>query len=157
MDCDCGSDGRCGRHPGGFKKKAPPQDYSLAEAIATELTGMWYELVGLDHHKDRDCHWGIEQRWSYGDPPTWRVTHDGYVAGCIHIKGLTSYGGALRALIETLVDTIRENNKMDPEYAAEWAGPGVVDATDRISKRLEDMMPAYRAALADLPQRVEID
>lgn len=45
----------------------------------TELAGEWYELVGRDHHKDRDCHFYIEKKWSYGQPAVYVVQHDGYV------------------------------------------------------------------------------
>lgn len=44
----------------------------------TALTEEWYHLIGKDHHKDRDCHWMIEERWSYGYPPVWAVIHHGY-------------------------------------------------------------------------------
>jgi hypothetical protein len=46
----------------------------------TALTEKWCRYVGLDHHKDRDCHFYIEKRWSYGDPPKYRAQHYGYVA-----------------------------------------------------------------------------
>lgn len=130
--------------------------HTLAEAIAVDLTRLWYELVGLDHHKDRDCHWTIEQVWSYGQEPTWRMSHNGYVAGDIYATA-NSYGGALRALIETLIETIKDHSEYDQEYIAEWAGEGVGDSMDRIAKELEDKMPAYQAALAELPGRIEID
>lgn len=44
------------------------------------LTKLWYRYVGLDHHKDRDCHFYIEKRWSYGDKPYYTAYHNGYVA-----------------------------------------------------------------------------
>lgn len=44
-----------------------------------ELTQKWYEIVSRDMHKDRDCHFTIEKRWSYGQPPTYVVQHDGYI------------------------------------------------------------------------------
>lgn len=42
----------------------------------TELTERWYELIG-DDHKDRDCHWYVEMRWSYGLPQVYVVVHEG--------------------------------------------------------------------------------
>jgi hypothetical protein len=30
----------------------------------TKLTNEWYFLIGKDHHKDRDCHWYVENKWS---------------------------------------------------------------------------------------------
>ena len=45
----------------------------------TRLTDFWYKYVSKDHHKDRDCHWYIEQVWSYGDEPKWNAHHYGYI------------------------------------------------------------------------------
>lgn len=44
-----------------------------------DLTKIWYEIVSLDHHKDRDCHWTIEIQYSYGNKPVYAVLHYGYV------------------------------------------------------------------------------
>lgn len=54
-------------------------DYNELSAEITRLTGVWYELVNVDHHKDRDCHWTIETTWSYGEGPKFHVWHEGYV------------------------------------------------------------------------------
>jgi hypothetical protein len=51
---------------------------TLEEEI-TILTDKWYKYVNLDHHKDRDCHWYIEKRWSYGNAPYYQAFHDGYI------------------------------------------------------------------------------
>lgn len=45
----------------------------------TALTGAWYAYAGMDHHKDRDCHFYIEKVWSYGNSPIYRVSHPGYI------------------------------------------------------------------------------
>lgn len=55
------------------------EEYNDLSAEITRLGGVWYELVNIDHHKDRDCHWGIDVVWSYGEPPKFRAWHDGYV------------------------------------------------------------------------------
>ncbi len=44
------------------------------------LTEFWYDYVGQDHHKDRDCHFFINQFWSYGRPPVYRIEHYGYIS-----------------------------------------------------------------------------
>ena len=44
------------------------QEMNYEEEI-TKLTELWYEIVGNDHHKDRDCHWYINKVWSYGEKP----------------------------------------------------------------------------------------
>lgn len=45
----------------------------------TRLSAIWYEYVGLDHHKDRDCHWIVETRFSYGEGPNFQAAHYGYI------------------------------------------------------------------------------
>jgi hypothetical protein len=70
------------------------------------LTKEWYSLISGGHHKDRDCHWNIETRWSYGNPPNYYVYHYGYlVANEIAIKA-SSYEDALNKLKKALENTI---------------------------------------------------
>ena len=66
-----------------------------------ELTEKWYKLVSQGHHKDRDCHWRIVERWSYGEAPCYFIEHDGYVVDGIDIKCAT-YEEAQRKLISIL-------------------------------------------------------
>ena len=49
------------------------------EEEVTKLTGIWYEYVNKDHHKDRDCHWYIHKTWSYGEEPYYQAYHHGYI------------------------------------------------------------------------------
>lgn len=48
-------------------------DESLAALVAE-----YYEALAGDVHKDRDGHWSISERWSYGEHVGWFVEHDGY-------------------------------------------------------------------------------
>lgn len=73
----------------------------------TELTNVWYTLIGPDHHKDRDCHWYIETRWSYGSPPKYTVWHRGYILDEINENWCT-YEQALGRLKEILLREIKE-------------------------------------------------
>lgn len=73
----------------------------------TNLTSEWYKLIGKDHHKDRDCHWYIESRWSYGDGPKYMVIHHGYVADRIE-EEYKSYNEALAGLKHTLKYWIKQ-------------------------------------------------
>lgn len=52
---------------------------SAADEI-TALAAEYHKLIGGDHHKDRDCHWYIETRWSYGQAPKYIARHHGYVS-----------------------------------------------------------------------------
>ncbi len=42
------------------------------------LIAEYDEIVHRDVHKERDCHWQIAERWSYGECAGWFVEHDGY-------------------------------------------------------------------------------
>lgn len=63
-----------------------------------ELTQLWYELVQLDHHKDRDCHWTIQTQYSYGSPPAYDILHAGYLYKDVD-KSFNSYQEAESALM----------------------------------------------------------
>lgn len=78
----------------------------LIEEI-TKLTDEWYTLISPDHHKDRDCHWYIETKWSYGQPPKYNAQHYGYIIGDIE-EECDSYDEALLKLKETLTYEIKE-------------------------------------------------
>ena len=49
------------------------------EKQVTELAEKYHKLIAGDHHKDRDCHWTIETKWSYGNEPVFIVEHKGYL------------------------------------------------------------------------------
>ena len=76
----------------------------------TELSDEWYTLVGPSHHKDRDCHWYVETKWSYGQPPTYAVQHYGYILDRIE-EECDSYEEALTVLRDILKEKIEEEKK----------------------------------------------
>jgi len=73
----------------------------------TKLTDDWYHLIGKDHHKDRDCHWYIETKWSYGYPPKYTVQHWGYLVNEIE-KEYDSYEEALGGLRDILKEKVQQ-------------------------------------------------
>ena len=79
---------------------------NLVEEI-TQLTEEWYKFIVSDHHKDRDCHWYIETKWSYGDPPKYTIQHWGYLLDDI-TEEFPSYEEALVGLKETLKKEIKQ-------------------------------------------------
>lgn len=82
-----------------------------------QLTEQWYELISGNHHKDKDCHWYIETRWSYGEQPEFRVLHNGYVTDDIEIT-CDSYETALtelRTIIKRAIQREKEAKKL-PKY-----------------------------------------
>ena len=76
----------------------------------TDLTQQWYTLIGPDHHKDRDCHWYIETKWSYGGSPEHRIVHNGYIIGKLE-EAWQTYELALGRLKELLTKEIKEYTK----------------------------------------------
>ncbi len=82
---------------------------SIIEEI-TELTAEWYKTIGPDHHKDRDCHWYIETKWSYGQPPLYTIQHFGYILDDIK-ENWSTYELALERLKETLTEEIKQYRK----------------------------------------------
>jgi hypothetical protein len=80
----------------------------------TKLTDEWYHLIGKDHHKDRDCHWYIETKWSYGQPPKYSVQHFGYILDDI-VEECDSYDEALIELREILKENIEEEKRLQRE------------------------------------------
>ena len=44
----------------------------------TELTAEYYALISGYHHKDRDCHFYIQQTYSYSNEPYWEFLYYGY-------------------------------------------------------------------------------
>jgi len=86
------------------------------------LTEFWYEFVGQDHHKDRDCHFYINQVWSYGRPPVYRVEHYGYISELtkeLESKTFDKFEEAYEALYDWLNSEIQDVFKFyedrDPE------------------------------------------
>lgn len=49
------------------------------EQQVKDLCLKYYQVISPDHHKDRDCHFFIAKRWSYGQWPTYEIWHSGYL------------------------------------------------------------------------------
>jgi hypothetical protein len=84
----------------------------------TKLTEQWYKLIGSEHHKDRDCHWYIETKWSYGSYPTYTILHHGYVLDKIE-ENWSTYDVALKRLKEILEEKIKEEKEWQEKHD-EW-------------------------------------
>ena len=79
---------------------------NIVEEI-TKLTDEWYFLIGKDHHKDKCCHWYVETKWSYGQPPKYSVQHWGYIIGDIE-EYWSTYELALERLKDLLEREIKD-------------------------------------------------
>lgn len=84
----------------------------MSEAEILALTNEWYVLVGQDTHKDRDCHFSIEKRWSYGQEPVYIVSHYGYVAEVFECV-FNNAGDAHRFLTQRLKENIEDERRRD--------------------------------------------
>jgi hypothetical protein len=73
----------------------------------TKLTEEWYNIIGPNHHKDRDCHWYIETKWSYGNAPVYTIHHYGYILE-EYKETWKTYDLALERLREILTKEIEE-------------------------------------------------
>jgi hypothetical protein len=92
---------------------------NIAQEI-TKLTEEWRSLTGKDHCKDRDFHWYVETKWSYGQPPKYNVQHWGYILGDI-AEECDSYDEALKTLKDILTEKIEEEKKSQEENEEnEW-------------------------------------
>lgn len=76
----------------------------------TRLTDEWRSLTAKDHCKDRDFHWYVETKWSYGYPPKYSIQHWGYILGDI-VEEFDSYEEALVGLKNILIEKIEEEKK----------------------------------------------
>lgn len=54
------------------------REQTAVEDEITRLAAGCYEAMAGDIRKDRDAHWQIAERWSYGEWVGWFVEHDGY-------------------------------------------------------------------------------
>ncbi len=83
-----------------------------------QLTQFWYEYVGCDHHKDRDCHFYVNKVWSYGHEPYYRIEHYGYMTELENNEQYATYDEAFKALHdwleEEVVTTIKDWLARDP-------------------------------------------
>lgn len=80
-----------------------------------KLTQFWYDYVGCDHHKDRDCHFYIKKVWSYGKQPVYCIEHYGYMTELENNELYETYEEALKALVDWLEDKIKEVYASTPQ------------------------------------------
>lgn len=105
-----------------------------------ELLSIWYELIGDDHHKDRDCHFFIQKRYcAYKDEPAYEIVHYGYLVDDKDISEWThrqyeTSGKAEFALREMLAFMIckvwrwkKEQDADDAEFKRLGEFPGMKD------------------------------
>ncbi len=85
------------------------------EQAFIKATDTWYEFVGRDHHKDRDCHWYVSKvkKYSYGDACDeiyFELKHYGYIADDVEFYGETA-DSVMGQGIEFINQFIKDYNK----------------------------------------------
>ena len=76
------------------------------EAEIMDLSGRWCKYVGMDHCKDRDFHWYIEKRYSYGELPKYTAYHNGYRADHWTSQEVDNEEDAMLLLVDKLRRTV---------------------------------------------------
>ncbi|GJL53102.1 MAG: hypothetical protein NPIRA02_02340 [Nitrospirales bacterium] len=92
------------------QQHAPVSTYAsfTPTQVISKLMALWYRTIVLGHHKDRDCHFTIETRFSYGGQVRYVLTHHGYLEPDIE-EEYWSYELAEQALIRLLHCLIRKH------------------------------------------------
>lgn len=85
------------------------------ELQVINLTNKYLNIIGPEHHKDRDCHWYVNKVWSYGQSPYYRVEHYGYIYGGLDRveRQFKTYKSALTFMIEHIQTAIKETESWE--------------------------------------------
>ncbi len=99
------------RHGGTFMNQhhAPNSVYAslTPTQVICKLMALWYRTIGLRRHEDRDCHFTIETRFSYGGQVRFILKHQGHLEKDIQ-EEFWSYELAEQALMQHLNRRIRK-------------------------------------------------
>ncbi len=96
-----------------------------------KLTTIWQYFVSVDHHKDRDCHWYIEQRWAYGEPPYFQAYHHGYIAD--------DFEGTKCTTLEEAQEELRDRLALEIHKAKIWVTRNYNEIKEIEDSKSEDM------------------
>lgn len=102
------------------------------QALTKQLLELWYELIGGDHHKDRDCHFYIERNFSTYKKSEWRLYHDGYLIGD-HEETFDTYKEAEKGLQDLLAEKILQWVLTDPPKERS-------ELDNRVHKKLQKLL-----------------
>ena len=91
--------------------------------IIKELVGLWYQCL-IGHHKDRDCHFYVNEEFQYDGDREYTVSHNGYIAGEFY-KTVDSHRDAYIWLGEKLV-------RMIMKEAGWYLNVGIKEAEDKV-------------------------
>ena len=72
-----------------------------------KLVAEYYDLIGGDHHKDKDCHFYITLDYRYDGQLEITVSHYGYIRELVSTC-VDSLGAGEQILIDFLTEAIKE-------------------------------------------------
>lgn len=98
-----------------------------------KLSKIWFNFVNTDHHKDKDCHWYINQYFSYGQKPYFQASHWGYIGRDFEGTRCDTLEEAQEELRDTLLlyihrakegitISLKQAKEMDPNDEYYWGG-----------------------------------
>ena len=114
------------------------------EQEIVDLTRKWYVYVSSDHHKDRDCHWTIQQHFSYGDEPYFQAEHWGYIGG--------DFTGTKCKTLEEAQEELRDKLLFSIHDAKEWLKREIKDYTDNPNEMYFGDVEQYKDILTILEE-----
>lgn len=111
-----------------------------------ELNKIWYDLIGGDHHKDRDCHFRICTHYMYGDSVEYEVEHYGYILDRFEEEFKTLYEAEIYLINKVLKFGILQ----ELDSYIEHYGDSERDQHNRYNK--QDLLSLRQAVLDIAPE-----
>ena len=111
------------------------------------LTKKWYAYVSIDHHKDRDCHWTIQQYFSYGDEPYYQAEHYGYIGD--------DFEGTRCDTLEEAQEELRDKLLFSIHNAKQWLSREIKDYEANPNEMWFGDVEVYKKTLAMLEENSE--
>lgn len=102
------------------------------QALTKQLLELWYELIGGDHHKDRDCHFYIERNFSTYKKSEWLLYHRGYLIGDYE-KIFPTYKETKKGLQDLLIEQMlyfTENWESDTQLRVRRKVQAILEGDD---------------------------
>jgi hypothetical protein len=120
------------------------------ESLIKEALSLWYNIIGQDHHKDRDCHFYIQKNYSTYLESTWNVYHNGYILKD-YSQDFPTFELALQGLLDLLLENIAKEISVILENFEELVKVGEKKKDDK------DIILNYRKRLEILVMRQYYD
>jgi len=117
---------------------------TLLELEITELSERWFRYVGMDHHKDKDCHWYVEKYYSYGELPYYQAFHWAYIGSDFQGTKCTTLEEAEEELRDNLALQIHIQKQYDLRHLEDAK---THDPNDKWYDYVQSMIPQYERGI----------